>query len=96
LRCIRPTYFYASYNTHYVTNKSHSPGRAKKSRSSSPIRGDAQSEQVMAYNKNAKKSTNGRSYAKLEESYRQAVEREIGRDDSLEAQGSPNSPSKSP
>jgi hypothetical protein len=39
-----------------------------------------------------------RSYAVLEESYRQAVEREIGqeKDNSIEAQGSPQGPPKSP
>jgi Ca2+-binding EF-hand superfamily protein len=98
LRCIRPTYFYASYNTHYVSNKSHSPGRAKKSRSSSRNRQDAQSEQVMAGKKKFKGGSTKRSYAILEESYRQAVEREIGqeKDNSIEAQGSPQGRPKSP
>jgi Ca2+-binding EF-hand superfamily protein len=98
LRCIRPTYFYASYNVHYVSNKSHSPGRAKKSRSSSPNRQEAQSEQVMAHKKKTKGNSRKRSYAILEESYRQAVEREIGQetDNSVEAQGSKTGPQRRP
>jgi len=93
LRAIRPTYFYPSYTSHYLSNKSTSPNRKSKTnlRSKSPSRHSIVLETTIVNNSSIKKSNlqakmspdrnlkKNKSYAIMEESYRQAVEREMGR-----------------
>lgn len=89
LRAIRPTSFYPAYTSHYLSNKSMSPSR--KFRSRSPNRESSKVlESTLLSNVSLRKSKtparmNKETYQKknkdwevMEESYRQAVEREIG------------------
>jgi hypothetical protein len=76
MKCIRPIYFYPAYTSHHISNKSLSPG-VTRSRSASPDR----KKSLTRNTKSTVRHTTGgnrKSYEVLEESYRQAVEREIG------------------
>jgi len=91
LKAIRPTYFYESYTSHYLSNRSMSPNKkGKKShRPKSPqrhgitldatiitnaIMKNSKLQARMAPERNMKKNN---SYDVLEESYKQAVERQM-------------------